>query len=293
MTTSSFARLILLAAIWGSSFLFMRIGVAELGPVRLIAGRVALAALFLFVVGFVQRKNYSLWSDWRHFGVLGLFNSALPFLLFGIAANTLSASLLSIMNATAPVWGAIIAAVWYRRALSIKTVIGLALGLIGVAILVGVDSFNGQPGTAVALACAIGAAVSYGIATVYTQAAKKVDAFSNAYGSLLTATLLIVPVAPFFAAPATVSTSVLMAVLALGVLCSGIAYLLYFRLVDDVGAAGALTVTFLIPVFGILWGHLFLGEPVGWRTGVGAIVVLIGTALVTGFSPATLRQKVA
>jgi drug/metabolite transporter (DMT)-like permease len=285
MTAASLARLLSLSAIWGASFLFMRMGAPVLGPTLLIFWRVLSAALFLAIVGAAMRKPLEPRRHALHFLVLGLFNSALPFLLFAFAARTLSASLLSILNATAPIWGAVIGAAWTRTAVAPKALLGLALGVGGVALLVGFDPESLRPGAPLAIALGLGATFSYGVATNYARSAKKVDAFANAHGSMWAATLLLAPAVPFAPAPAAPTPAIGLAVLALGVVCSGIAYLLYFRLVADLGAASALTVTFLIPVFGVLWGHLFLGEAVGWNTWVGAAIVIAGTALVTGFSP--------
>jgi len=293
MTPASLARLLALSAIWGASFLFMRMGAPVLGPTLLIFCRVLSAALFLAVVGAAMRKPLEPRRHALHYLVLGLFNSALPFLLFAFAAKTLSASLLSILNATAPIWGAVIGAVWTRTAIAPKALVGLALGVAGVALLVGFDPESLRPGAPLAIGLGLAATFSYGIATNYAKSAKKVDAFANAHGSMWAATLLIAPAVPFAPATSSPTLAIGLAVLALGVLCSGIAYLLYFRLVADLGAASALTVTFLIPVFGVLWGHLFLGESVGWNTWLGAAIVLVGTALVTGFSAGALFRRSA
>ena len=293
MTLASAARLIILSAIWGASFLFMRMGAPVLGPTLLIACRVASAALFLAIVGAVLHKPLDARRNALHYLVLGLFNSALPFLLFAFAARTLSASLLSILNATAPIWAAVIGAVWTRSALSARSLAGLALGIGGVALLVGFDPYTLREGAPLAIVLALAASFSYGIATNYAKSAKKVEPFANAHGSMWAATLLIAPAVPFAPPAASPTLTIALAVLALGVVCSGIAYLLYFRLIADVGAASALTVTFLVPVFGVLWGHVILGEPLGWNTGVGALVVIVGTALVTGFSPSALLRRPA
>lgn len=293
MSFASLVRLIALSAIWGASFLFMRLGAPVLGPTALIAGRVLFAALFLAVVGAVLRKPLHVRANALHYLVLGLFNSALPFLLFASAARTLSASLMAILNATAPLWGALIGAAWTRTMLPGRSLLGLALGVAGVALLVGVDPSTLRDGAPLAIALGLGAAFSYGIATHYARSARKVEPFANAHGSMWGATLLVLPLLPFAPPAALPGVAIALSVLALGVVCSGIAYLLYFRLVADVGAASALTVTFLVPVFGVLWGHLFLGEPLGWNTLVGALVVITGTALVTGFSPSTLRGAAA
>jgi len=291
MTAASLARLLSLSAIWGASFLFMRMGAPVLGPTLLIFCRVLSAALFLAIVGAALRKPLEPRRHALHFLVLGLFNSALPFLLFAFAARTLSASLLSILNATAPIWGALIGAAWTRSAIAPKALLGLALGVGGVALLVGFDPQSLRPGAPLAIALALGAAFSYGIATNYARSARKVDAFANAHGSMWAATLLIAPAVPFAPAAAAPTLAIGLAVLALGVVCSGVAYLLYFRLVADLGAASALTVTFLVPVFGVLWGHLFLGEATGWNTWAGAAIVIAGTALVTGFSPGAVFRR--
>ncbi|WP_428603747.1 DMT family transporter [Sedimenticola sp.] len=288
MDSASFVRLFSLAAIWGGSFLFMRIGAPVLGAAWLVEWRVGLAALFLALVGWHLRKRLQAAAHWRHYLVLGLFNSALPFLLFSYAAQTLSASLLSILNATAPIWGAVIVALWTRSPLAAKTLTGLLLGIVGVALLVGFDSVAWRPGAPLAICAALGAAFCYGIASTYARTARTVDAFSNAHGSMWAATLLLLPVVPFFPMSGTPDGSVIASVVALGILCSGIAYLLYFRLIQDLGAPSALTVTFLIPMFGVFWGHLFLDEVVGWYTLAGSLVVIVGTALVTGFSPRQL-----
>ncbi|TVO77852.1 DMT family transporter [Sedimenticola selenatireducens] len=292
MSAASLSRLLLLSAIWGGSFLFMRIGAPVLGPVMLIVFRVGLAALFLLAVALFLKKSMALKAHWKHYLVLGLFNSALPFLLFAYAAQTLSASLLSILNATAPIWGAIIGALWTRTLLSGKAVMGLLSGVVGVMLLVGFDRLSLLPGADIAIVAALGASFCYGITSVYTRSIPSIGPFANAHGSMWAATLIILPLVPFFPVNQAPSGGVVLSVVALGVLCSGIAYLLYFRLIADIGSTSALTVTFLVPLFGVLFGTLFLDEVVGWYTLVGAFLVIVGTALVTGFSPRVLfREK--
>jgi drug/metabolite transporter (DMT)-like permease len=289
MNTANLLRLFALAAIWGGSFLFMRISAPVLGPAVLIEYRVLFAALFLFAVGLVLKKRLGLRAHWKHYLILGLFNSALPFVLFAFAARTLSASVLSVLNATAPMWGALIGAAWSRQRVGARTVLGLVCGTAGVALLVGFDAVTTRPGAGIAVAAALVAALSYSVASQYAKSAQSVEPFANAHGSMWAAALLVLPVLPLFPQPGTPTPGIMAAVLALGVLCSGIAYLLYFRLIAEVGTTSALTVTFLNPVFGILWGALFLGEVVGWYTVAGSAIVLAGTALVTGFVPRFAR----
>ncbi|MGE5105105.1 MAG: DMT family transporter [Betaproteobacteria bacterium] len=291
MNGSSLARLLLLAAIWGGSFLFMRIAAPVLGPTLLIGLRVSTAAAFLLAIALLRRRSLQFASHWKHYLVLGLCNSALPFLLFAYAAQTLTASLLSILNATAPIFGAVTTAAWNRSRLSPRTIAGLILGVTGVVVLVGLDPATLAPGAGVAIAAGLAASLCYGIVSTYAKAARQGDAFNNAHGSMWAATLIVLPAVPFFPAVAAATPGVLGAALALGIVCSGVAYLLYFRLIADLGPASALTVTFLIPVFGVLWGWLFLGEQVGLSTVAGSLIVIVGTALVTGFSPSGLFAR--
>ncbi len=295
MTAASLFRLLLLSAIWGGSFLLIRIGAPAIGPVPLMEARVLLAAIFLAAVALLLRRPLAWRAHWRHYLLVGFFNSALPFLLFGYAALTLSAAMLSILNATSPLWGALIAAAWQRAPLGGRTLAGLALGVIGVAFLVGFDRVALEPGAGIAIIASLAAALSYAVASNYAKTARSIEPFANAHGSMWAASLLIAPLLLAFPPSTTPTPGIALAVLALGVVCSGIAYLLYFRLIEDIGAAPALTVTFLIPLFGTGFGWFFLGEAVGWHTLAGGTIVIAGTALVTGFSPRllTLRKEAA
>jgi drug/metabolite transporter (DMT)-like permease len=284
-------RLLILAAIWGGSFLFTRISAPVLGPVILIECRVGLAMLLLLIVARFMRKPLNAGAHWRHYLMLGVFNTAIPFLLFAFAAQTLTASEMSILNATSPIWGAVIGAVWKRHVLNKRTLLGLGLGIVGVGLVVGLDRVSTQPGAGTAIAAGLLAAFCFGIATNYAKTAKSVDSFSNAHGSMWAATLVIAPAVPFASVISYPSMGVILAVLAVGIVCTGMALLLYFRLIRDIGATSALTVTFLIPVFGILWGSLFLGEVITAGMMIGSCFVLLGTALVTGFNPVTLLLR--
>jgi drug/metabolite transporter (DMT)-like permease len=291
MSAANLLRLLLLAAIWGGSFLLMRIGAPALGPVALMEARVLLAALFLAAVAAALRRPLDWRRHWRHYLIIGLLNSALPFLLFGYAALTLSAGMLSILNATSPLWGTLVGALWQRTPLDGRRLAGLALGIVGVALLVGFDAISLRPGAGLAIAASLAAALCYGVASNCAKSAREVPPFANAHGSMWAAGLLIAPALAAFPPAAAPTPGILALVVALGVVCSGIAYLLYFRLIEDIGAAPALTVTFLIPLFGTLFGWLFLDEVVGWHTLAGGTVVIVGTALVTGFSPRLLFPR--
>ena len=285
MTYVNLARLLSLSAIWGASFLFMRVAAPVLGPVWLIGGRVACAALFLWPLALLLRRPLALRTYWKHYLVLGAINSALPFLLLAYSARTLTASLLAVLNATAPLFGGLIQALVMREPLGTKAAAGLVVGFMGVVILAAGSGLALEPGAPLAIAAGLAAALSYGAASVYARRQSGRGPLANAHGSMWAATLLVVPLLPLFPADAPATGGVIGAVVALGVVCSGIAYLLYFRLIQEVGAPAALTVTFLVPVFGILWGHLFLAEPIGVSTVLGTVTVLTGAAWVTGFAP--------
>lgn len=289
MATASFFRLICLAAIWGGSFLFMRIAANTFGPAYLIEFRVGFAALSLFIISLFIKRSLAFRANIKHFAIIGLFNTALPFLLFAYAAQTLNASTLSVLNSTAAIWGALIGVFWHRAILTLKATFGMVLGVAGVCVLVGMDALNIGVDAILPIAAGIMAAFCYGIATNYTKTAPKFNSFDNAHGNMWAAALIILPLLPWVPMRGVPNHIEIMSVVTLGVICTGAAYLLYFRLVADEGAASALSVTFLIPVFGILWGAMILGEPVGWNTLIGTTLVLSGTMLVTGFS---LRQLI-
>ncbi|CCN81392.1 putative Permease of the drug/metabolite transporter (DMT) superfamily [Vibrio nigripulchritudo SFn27] len=293
MTAASFFRLVCLAAIWGASFLFMRIAAHSFGPAYLIEFRVLFAAISLLLVSLFLRRRLVLFKYPKHFLIIASFNTAMPFMLFAYAAQTLNASTLSILNSTAVIWGAVIAYFWHRTPLSMKGALGLVLGVIGVAVLVGWDAVKIGEGATLPIIAGVMAASCYGIATNYAKNAPKISSFDNAHGSMWGAVILVLPLLPWLPMPQTPTTVEWSSVVVLGVLCTGLAYLLYFRLVDDIGPASTLSVTFLIPFFGILWGNLVLDEPIGFNTMVGTLLVVTGTMLVTGFSPKNvLRRKV-
>ncbi|TMX52004.1 DMT family transporter [Vibrio alginolyticus] len=291
MTAVSFFRLLCLAAIWGGSFLFMRVAANTFGPAYLIEFRVTFAAVALLLIAVYLKKKLTLTAHTKHFFIIGLFNSAVPFLLFAYAAQTLNASTLAILNSTAPIWGALVGFVWYRSPLTAKSVLGMLIGIGGVAVLVGLDTSTIGEEAMLPIAASLMASFSYGIATNYTKNAPQVPAFDNAHGSMWAAVIWVLPLLPFLPMRAEPSHFEWSSVVTLGVVCTGFAYLLYFRLVSDIGPASALTVTFLVPVFDILWGYLVLDEPVGSNTIIGTILVLSGTMLVTGFSPTAMLAK--
>jgi drug/metabolite transporter (DMT)-like permease len=275
------ARLIALAAIWGASFLFMRVAAPPLGAVATAEVRVALAGVFLLAWLRLAGIELAWRAHWRRYVVIGVCNAAAPFALFAFGALHLPASYLVVLNATAPLFGAVLSAVWLGERLTPRTLLGIAAGIGGVAMLVGLGPLAPAPMVGWAIAASAAATCCYAIAATYMKLhAPRVSAAAVAAGSQLSATLALAPllaVAPPAAWPTTLEW---LAAAALGLLCTGVALLLYFRLVADVGPTRALTVTFLLPAFGMLWGALFLGEPITLTMAAGCALVLAGTASV-------------
>lgn len=293
MTTASLARLLLLSAIWGSSFMLMRVAVPAVGPVALIGARVMLAALILTAFGLLMKKSLAGQKNYGRYLRLGILNSAIPFMLIGYAVKFLPAGLLSILNATTPIWGALLGLVLTRTTVTRKTALGLTLGVIGVALLVGLDHANLPAGSGLAIIAALGASFCYALSAHDARYNPVSDPFLLALGSMWAATLVITPAVPFYLPDIWPPAHIIASIAMLGIVSSGVAYLLYFRLVSDIGPAPALTVTFLIPVFGVFFGVVFLDETIGWHTVIGSAVIISGTVLVTNFDPRSLLRRKA
>jgi drug/metabolite transporter (DMT)-like permease len=296
--SSDIAELIALAAIWGASFLFMRVAVPEFGPLALTALRVGGATLCLLPLVLWHGHLGALRTHWRAIAIVGLFNSALPFVFFGIAALAINAGLSSIFNATAPLWGALIAWLWLHDKLSPSRVLGLFIGFVGVVFLAW-DKASFKPGDhGVSAGLAIGACLlatlCYGFAANYTkQRLTGVPPLAVAAGSQAAATAVLALPALGFAPQAMPSATAWGSVIVLALLCTAVAYLLYFRLIAHVGAPRAITVTYLIPVFAVLWGALFLREEITLPMAAGCAVILVGTALASGLVTLPLRRRAA
>lgn len=282
MSSADLVRLLALAALWGASFLLLRIAVPTMGALVTAELRVLVAgiALLAWQVVVVRRSLDAARHRVPMF-VVGVFNSAVPFALYAFAAKALPAGYLAILNATTPLFGALIARFWIGEALGGRRVAGVLVGIAGVAILVRLGPVAVDLPALVGCAAGLAAALSYGFAGNYTRRhAQAVPPPAMATGSQLAAALVLLPLLPLEPVVAAPTGRVVVALLILAVCCTSIAYLLYFRLIRDVGATRAMTVTFLIPVFAIAWGWLVLGEVPTLRMGVGAGLVLVATWLV-------------
>jgi drug/metabolite transporter (DMT)-like permease len=281
------ADFLLLGAITGSSFLFMQIGVREFGPLPTAAMRVTIAALFLLPLVWLRGLLPVLKTHWRRTFFIGLINSGIPFACYSFALLSISTGLSAILNATTPMGGALIAWVWFRDKPTASRVLGLVIGFTGVALLAW-DKASFKPGASgvapawAVLACLL-AVLCYGISASYTKRyLSGLPPLVTAAGSQIGATLGLALPAWWLWPARLPGASAWLALLAGGVVCTGIAYILFFRLIENAGPPRALAVTFLVPVFALLYGALFLGESVtAWMLGCAAVIVC-GTALSTG-----------
>ncbi len=281
------AELLALAALWGASFIFMRLGAGEFGPVALAAVRVAGAALLLLPLLKLRGEWPALRAAWRPIAIVGITNSALPFICFGVAALSITAGLSSIFNAAAPLFGAGFAWLWLNERLTRARAAGLAVGLAGVLWLawrnVNQETAFKPGGSGWAIGACLLATLLYGFSANFTKRyLGGVPPLAVATGSQAFAALFLAVPALLFWPAVSPGAQSWGAVAALAILCTGIAYVLYFRLIARLGAARAITVTFMIPVFGVIWGAIFLAESVTPAMLAGCALIVLGTALASG-----------
>jgi drug/metabolite transporter (DMT)-like permease len=288
MGKRDFGILLLLGAMWGASYLFIRIAVPALGPAVLMDARVLLASGALVPYALIARRVPSFKGQRRSFFILGTINGALPLPLIAFAELSLPASLAAMLNATVPLFTALVAAAWLKDRLTLKKVIGLFMGMVGVGVLVG---WSPLPLTGIILLSAgasLLAALSYGVGNVYaSQNFKGTSPLALSIGQQLATGVVLLPFALLRLPTAFPSTEVVLAFLGLALISTSIAYLLYFHLIQTVGATRTAIVTFLVPVFGLLWGALFLQEVVTVGTLLGLVIILSSIFLISGI---TLRH---
>ena len=293
MSFSDRAKLVFLASIWGGAFIFLRVAVPEFGPLMTSILRVTLAAVVL--IGFAAATGVEM--QWRRnlkpYALVGLFAAAVPFTCFSFAALYLPAAYLAILNSTAPLFGAVFSVIWLDDRLTISKLAGLIIGVIGVAILVGAGSFALTPATLLAAAACLVAAASYAISSIIVKRiVRRSDQHAGlhpiaiAAGSLVFGALIMVPLVPFSIPSAMPSMLALICIAGLSVLSSGLAQAIFIPLIVKIGPTRAMSVTFLIPLFSMLWGFIFLNETVKTSTLAGGAVVLAAMGLVLSSSRA-------
>lgn len=294
--------LVVLAALWGASFLFMRVAVPEFGAIALIEVRVLLASAALLPIWWFRESATQgglIKEHWRALLVLSALNAAIPFVLFAYSTLFISAGLSALTNSTAPLWGALIGVLFMGQSQSKSATIGLVIGFVGVGVLVAGSLIADLEKLASGAALWTLSAVLAGVfaASLYAISAhfigRKLVGLSTLSLSTFTmigATILLFPVTAFSLPSAPISLAAWASVIALGVACTALANLLYFAILANAGAAKALTVTFLIPVFASFWGWLVLSEQLASTTFIGGAVVFVGLALTTGVFSRTSRR---
>lgn len=283
MTALDGLLLVALAAIWGASYLFIRVAGPAFGPIALMDIRLWLAGAALIPAGLAARQFPDARGRWKDFLLLGAVNAAIPFALIAFSVDKLNASLSAILNATTPLCTAIVAAIWLRDRLTPLKVLGLLLGLAGVVALVGLNPLEMTPDRLLAVAVSLAAAMCYGVGAVLTRQRFAGDRpVALAIGQQFGAALALTPLAALIPPARLPQPTEAGALAALAVVCTSLAYLIYFRLMERVGPARTMLVTFLVPFFSVVWGTLFLGEPINAGVGLGLVLIVAGMALATG-----------
>lgn len=283
--------LVVLSALWGASFLFMRIATPEFGPVVLAELRVAIAVVVLLPILLLRADIRGLRDHWKKLATVGSLNTAVPFILLPFATLYLTGGFAAILNSTAPLFAAVIAWLWLSEKLDGSRMIGLIVGFGGVAILVWNKASLDMGGVTLAIIAAIVASMFYGFGANYTRKnLQGINTLIIATGSQLAAAVVLLPGAIALWPDGPVSIKAWVAIITMGVFSTGIAYILYFRLIANVGPISAITVTYLVPGFAVFWGSVILDEKLTTNMIVGCAVILLGTALATGLL--SLRRPV-
>ena len=275
-------RWLLLATLWSLQFLFLRLSVPVFGAAPVAEARALLGALFLVPwVVFFSRQRIAPLEHWRDYTALSLVNNVLPFVCYAFAATSLPAGYLAIINGLVPLSAAVIAAPALGERLGAARIAGFLLGIAGVALIVNLGPVALNAATLLGTAAAIAGATLWGWAGVMIkQRTGRLPAMGAAAGTISFAALMMAPLWTFAAPASTWTAEAAAALLALGLLCSGLAYLPFFSLVRDIGPSRTLTVGLAVPLLGILWGWLLLDEAVTAAMLAGAALVLAALVLV-------------
>ena len=292
MKATDLLNLFTLAALWGLSFLFIRVAAPEFGPVALIEVRVATATVVLLPLLLLKGGLADLRQNWQPILLLGVLHYAIPFCLFAYAMLTLTGGYSAIVNASSPLFAGAVAWIVLGERLPFLRVLGLAAGIAGVFILVHDELTLKLSTSGSAIAAALAASFCYGLAAVLVRKQlADVSPTAISAGSMLAASIALAPFAAVCWPDTTPSATAWVAALMLGVPSTALAFVLYFQLIRSAGPTRAITVTFLTPVFAVLFGVLILDEPVSAPMMIGGLVILLGTAAATGgFSWSGKRQ---
>lgn len=270
-------ELIVLGAIWGSAFLFMRIAAPAFGAMPLVELRLGLGALVLLPFLWRERRHFTS-SVWMRVTLVGAINAAIPFALFAWAAERAPAGIGAIANSTTAMFAAMVAVFFFGDRLQARRGVGLVVGFLGVVVLAS-GKTEGASITSAAIAGTIGA-LFYGVGiNLVRRYLAGLPPYAGACANLLTATVLCAPFAVATWPEQAVPMQAWWSALALGALCSGVAFVMYYRLIYRIGAPRAATVAYLIPLFGVFWAWLVLGEVITGTMILAGVLILLGVAL--------------
>lgn len=281
MQASHFLKLLLLGAIWGASFLFIKGSVVDFGIFPLVELRALGAALILLPITYIYKHQSQLLKFWKSITFVAVFNTMIPFCLFNYGLIYVDTGLAAILNATAPMFGTVIAYLYIKETIGKLGLLGVLTGFVGV-VVISMEQTSTDSATGLAILALLFAAFCYGIAAVFIKRhLASANAFVVAGGSQLASAILLLPLAIIYFPAAMPSASSWFHALMLSFLCTGIALFLYFDLIAKVGASKAIMVGYLIPLFGIVWGALFLNEQLSSIVLIGGAMILIGVMLAT------------
>lgn len=285
MKTKYFAQLVVLSALWGASFLFIRIASPVFGPNVLALLRVSLATATLAVLMRAMRQPWA-WQHWRTLAVIGALSVAVPFLLFAWAGLQLPAGYSALLNSTAVIFGMFASARMGEDTITTRKVLGCVCGFAGVAFIVSLGPVQLSLRVMLAVLACVLASACYGFSTPITKrAVGYMQPLQIAAGIHVLSLLMLLPGAAYSLPQARFTPAALLAAAVMGIVTSGLAYWAHLRIMRHVTPVAAMSPIFMIPVFGVLWGHLFLGEELGSGLLIGGALVLVASALITGFNP--------
>jgi drug/metabolite transporter (DMT)-like permease len=281
MKTADYTRLVLLAAIWGASFIFMRVAAPAFGTVLTAEGRLLIAGLVLAAWFRFSGFDAQWRRHWKAYAAIGLVNLALPSLLYAFALTHIPASIGAVLNSTAPMFGALLAALFLGEHLTLRKAAGCIAGIAGVVLVVKPGTLTQTPMFGYAAGACLAACFCYGYNGILMKRYASVPSRGIAVGGQVAAALMLLPLVPFSPPAAAIGAIEISNLLALALLGNALGFVMYFRLISDVGATRALTVTYLMPAFSLLWAMLFLGESLPASALAGGALILAGTVLVT------------
>ncbi|MEP1208920.1 MAG: DMT family transporter [Rhizobiaceae bacterium] len=287
LTARIWTLIIVLATVWGGSFLFARIAVLEIPPITLVFLRVALAALALNLLLLFRKNDYvHSRTMWLNFAAMGTLNNIIPFGLIFYGQLEIGAGLAAIINAMTPIWTVIFANFWTSdEKFTTAKIIGVILGFIGVAVLIGSSMKDGLQASTIGQLAVLGATISYGVAGVFGRRFAAVPPVETARGQLTMSSILILPLVVLIDQPWTLalpSQAAIWSVIALAIVCTAYAYLLFFKILAEAGAVNVSLVTFLVPPSAIIFGMVVLGEQLELRHVVGLGIILAGLIVIDG-----------